>query len=227
MRQLPRLCRALRGFLFRPRLQRLQHGHRLPTVAPTLSIFVVSILMHECYRRYRARDLTNVSTLLYCQTEPVIESSKDVSFGCFSFAYLPLASQFVAAKLSPWDNRWSEVYDFTPNSNGTKNFSLLDPALEDSFPVKPLTAVGEWAWYARLPCARVMCSCCLAPRLHMSCDTPFLAGARRLPRSSLHVRWFQFLSGSALCLRAAIRQVCNTLTAQRTRRLLYSMFCIR
>jgi hypothetical protein len=38
--------------------------------------------------RYRARDLSNVSTLLYCQTEPVIESSKNVSFGCFSFAYM-------------------------------------------------------------------------------------------------------------------------------------------
>jgi protein XRP2 len=87
-----------------------------------------------------------VSTLLYCQTEPVIEASKDVSFGCFSFAYLPLASQFVAAKLSPWDNRWSEVYDFTPNANGTKNFTLLDPALEDTFPIKPLSAVGEWPW---------------------------------------------------------------------------------
>jgi hypothetical protein len=97
-------------------------------------------------RRYRARDLTNVATLLYCQTEPVIESSKNVSFGCFAFAYLPLASQFVAAKLSPWDNRWSEVYDFTPNASGSKNFSLLEPSAEDAFPVKPLSAVGEWTW---------------------------------------------------------------------------------
>jgi hypothetical protein len=96
--------------------------------------------------RYRARDLSNVQTLLYCQTEPVIESSKNVSFGCFAFAYMPLASQFVAAKLSPWDNRWSEVYDFTPNSNGTKNFRLLETAEEDSFPVKPVSAVGEWSW---------------------------------------------------------------------------------
>jgi protein XRP2 len=90
--------------------------------------------------------LCNVSTLLYCQTEPVIESSKNVSFGCFSFSYLPLASQFVATKLSPWDNRWSEVYDFTPSPNGAKNFSFIDVTLEDSFPVKPLSAVGEWGW---------------------------------------------------------------------------------
>jgi hypothetical protein len=113
--------------------------------------------------------LSNVSTLLYCQTEPVIEASKNVSFGCFSFAYLPLASQFVAAKLSPWDNRWSEVYDFTPNASGTKNFSLLDPALEECFPVKPLSAVGEWAWCVRLP-RRFAATHAMPPlQVHPSC----------------------------------------------------------
>ena len=65
---------------------------------------------------------------------------------------MPLAAQFVAAKLSPWDNRWSEVYDFTPNANGTKNFSLLDIAQEDAFPVKALSAVGEWAWCVGIVC---------------------------------------------------------------------------
>jgi len=43
-------------------------------------------------------------------------------------------------------NRWSEIYDFTPNASGTKNFSLLDPSLEQAFPLKPLTSVGEWEW---------------------------------------------------------------------------------
>lgn len=65
---------------------------------------------------------------------------------------MPLAAQFVAAKLSPWDNRWSEVYDFTPNANGTKNFSLLDIAQEDAFPVKALSAVGEWTWCVGIVC---------------------------------------------------------------------------
>ena len=43
-------------------------------------------------------------------------------------------------------NRWSEIYDFTPNASGAKNFSLLDPSEELAFPVKLLTSVGEWEW---------------------------------------------------------------------------------
>jgi hypothetical protein len=151
-------------------------------------------------RRYRARDLSNVSTLLYCQTEPVIESSKNVSFGCFAFAYMPLASQFVAAKLSPWDNRWSEVYDFTPNANGAKNFSLLEPAQEDSFPVKPLSAVGEWSWC-------VTACQCLLPACLPTPQRCAVAGARPPLSSSSLAPWFPFPSANVPCPTAATQQV--------------------
>jgi hypothetical protein len=168
--------------------------------SPASSIPPTASLRRGCHvtqrRRYRARDLTNVATLLYCQTEPVIESSKNVSFGCFAFAYLPLASQFVAAKLSPWDNRWSEVYDFTPNASGSKNFSLLEPSAEDAFPVKPLSAVGEWTW-------SVPPTSFALPSLHPS----RVAGATRRRRSNWHVPLCPRLSDSARCRRAATRQV--------------------
>ena len=137
-------------------------------------------------RRYRARDLSNVSTLLYCQTEPVIESSKNVSFGCFAFAYMPLASQFVAAKLSPWDNRWSEVYDFTPNANGAKNFSLLEPAQEDSFPVKRLSAVGEWSWCVTA-CQCLLPACLPAYASTLRCGRCSAATEQQLARSVVPV----------------------------------------
>jgi len=43
-------------------------------------------------------------------------------FGCFRFFYMSLASQFKAVKFSVYDNKWSEVYDFTPTDG---NFSFL------------------------------------------------------------------------------------------------------
>jgi hypothetical protein len=73
-------------------------------------------------------------------------------------------------------NRWSEVYDFTPNPNASKNFSLLDPAQELSFPVKPLTAVGEWSWCtpaAEKQLARAVVPVSLGQRpLPQGCDAP-------------------------------------------------------
>ena len=35
-------------------------------------------------------------------------------FGCFRFFYFALASQFEKTKMSVYDNKWSEIYDFTP-----------------------------------------------------------------------------------------------------------------
>jgi protein XRP2 len=43
-------------------------------------------------------------------------------FGCFSFFYFSLKSQFNAARLSVFNNTWSDVYDFSPASD---NFAFL------------------------------------------------------------------------------------------------------
>ena len=60
-------------------------------------------------------------------------------FGCFRFFYFNLAQQFKSVKMSVWDNKWSEVYDFTP---GEGNFSFLPLDTKASDLVKPLSAVG-------------------------------------------------------------------------------------
>ena len=43
-------------------------------------------------------------------------------FGCFRFFYFNLAAQFKSVNMSVYDNKWSEVYDFTPKDG---NFSFL------------------------------------------------------------------------------------------------------
>lgn len=43
--------------------------------------------------------------------------------------------QFESAKLSVWDNKWSEIYDFTP---ADRNWSFLPPDTKASDLIKPL-----------------------------------------------------------------------------------------
>ena len=51
---------------------------------------------------------------LYSATEPVIEASRGLTVGCYAHSYFGIASQFESAKLDCWNNKWSEVFDFTP-----------------------------------------------------------------------------------------------------------------
>ena len=45
-------------------------------------------------------------------------------FACFQFDYPSLKSQFAAAGLSPYNNLWWHIHDFTP-VEGARNWSLL------------------------------------------------------------------------------------------------------
>ena len=51
---------------------------------------------------------------LCVNSQPIIESSTGVSVGCFQYNYTDLADQLRSAGLTPWNNYWSQVYDFSP-----------------------------------------------------------------------------------------------------------------
>jgi len=74
-------------------------------------------------QQFRTRVCENLDIIIFSQTPPIIESSKNLRFGCFKFGYFELQQQFQKAELNVWNNRWSEVYDFTKKE--TKNFSFL------------------------------------------------------------------------------------------------------
>ncbi|KAH9366481.1 hypothetical protein HPB48_015275 [Haemaphysalis longicornis] len=63
---------------------------------------------------------------LCCTTQPSIEACSDMRFGCLSLMYEQFPDQLKNARLSPFNNHWSEVYDFTP-SRPEPNWSLLPP----------------------------------------------------------------------------------------------------
>jgi hypothetical protein len=91
----------------------------------SLQIFIRNCENCKCIiacQQYRARECVDCDTLLFASTAPVVESSKNMRFGCFRFFYFNLAQQFKSVNMSVYDNKWSEVYDFTPTDG---NFSFL------------------------------------------------------------------------------------------------------
>ncbi|XP_044174947.1 protein XRP2-like [Acropora millepora] len=110
-------------------------------------------------QQFRTRDCKKMDFFLCCATQPVIESSSGMKFGCYQYYYRELASQFEAANLSVFNNNWSSIFDFTPaagettwillpedarlseymSSPDTEKFANVVIAADESMSVVPLT----------------------------------------------------------------------------------------
>ncbi|XP_069896675.1 protein XRP2 isoform X1 [Dipodomys merriami] len=87
-------------------------------------------------QQFRVRDCRKLEVFLCCATQPIIESSTNIKFGCFQWYYPELAFQFKDAGLSIFNNTWSNIHDFTPVA-GELNWSLLpeNAKIQDFVPV--------------------------------------------------------------------------------------------
>ena len=65
-------------------------------------------------QQFRTRDVHRLDVLLLSTSQPSIEATSEARIGCFSFFYHELAQQLLKAGLSPFNNRWAEPYNFTP-----------------------------------------------------------------------------------------------------------------
>jgi protein XRP2 len=81
-------------------------------------------------QQFRCRDLQDCDLALYCQTEPIIETSVRLRFACFNAGYFDLKPHMDKAGIDPFNNNWSMVYDFTANT-AKPNWSYLP---EDEVP---------------------------------------------------------------------------------------------
>ena len=109
-----------------------------------------SIFLRDCSnsqvvaacQQLRLRSCTDMQFSLFCGTEPVIESSARLQFGCFQFAYFSLREQMARANLSVWCNEWSRIHDFTA-AGAALNWSFLDAAVASTdMLTRPLLDVG-------------------------------------------------------------------------------------
>ncbi|XP_034287288.1 protein XRP2 [Pantherophis guttatus] len=87
-------------------------------------------------QQFRTRDCRKIEVFLCCTTQPIIESSTGMKFGCFQYYYPELALQFKDAGLSIFNNTWSNIHDFTPVSE-ENNWGLLaeDALVQDYVPL--------------------------------------------------------------------------------------------
>jgi hypothetical protein len=64
--------------------------------------------------------------MLFSQTDPILESSSDISYYCANFVYPELKAHMSSCNISIWNNTWSDQFDFTPNKIGGSNFKFID-----------------------------------------------------------------------------------------------------
>lgn len=92
-----------------------------------------SVFIRECSdcnlaiicQQFRTRDCKRINTFLLCNTQPIIESSSSMKFGCVSVNYNGLTDHLKKAKISPFNNNWNNIYDFSPIS-GESNYTFLN-----------------------------------------------------------------------------------------------------
>ena len=72
-----------------------------------------------CSKQFRVRDCTECVIALWCESQPVIESSQELLFDCFpNWGYPQLAEQMASSGFSVWNNNWWDIWDFTKKNEG-------------------------------------------------------------------------------------------------------------
>jgi hypothetical protein len=52
-----------------------------------------------------------------------------------------MIDQMMAAKLNYWNNKWNDIYDFTPAPRGGQNYTVCADALEENAFVSSLKQI--------------------------------------------------------------------------------------
>lgn len=83
-------------------------------------------------KQLRVRDCRDCSFHIFAPTDEsaVVETSKNLTFGCWNVAYPQLGAQFAMARWSPGaKNFWQRIYDFSPaEGDAAPNWRALTPA---------------------------------------------------------------------------------------------------
>ena len=97
------------------------------------ALILKSVFIRDCSdcnlalicQQFRSRDCKKLNTFLLCSTQPIIESSTYMKFGCISVDYDSLNEHLKSANISIFNNNWNNIHDFT-SVPGEPNFSFLN-----------------------------------------------------------------------------------------------------
>lgn len=76
--------------------------------------------------QFRVSDSTDIKAFVYAQSDPALEKVTNIQFAPYNFSYPHIDEHFTKARLNVDLNRWSEVFDFTPNPNH-RNWAIMNP----------------------------------------------------------------------------------------------------
>ncbi|GMH65290.1 hypothetical protein TrLO_g12538 [Triparma laevis f. longispina] len=82
-------------------------------------------------KQLRTRDCVNCKFYLYSKTEPIIETSTQMSFAPFNGAFKGHSLVMSSANLQPNHNLWFAVFDFNDEAKTGKNWRLMEQNEED------------------------------------------------------------------------------------------------
>ncbi|XP_069133734.1 protein XRP2-like isoform X1 [Argopecten irradians] len=87
-------------------------------------------------QQFRTRDCSKMEVFLFCSSQPIIEDTSGVKFGCFTYSYPELEDQFKAAGMSLFNNNWSKIHDFS-NDPSEKHYTYIpeETKVEDVLPI--------------------------------------------------------------------------------------------
>lgn len=91
-------------------------------------------LFYIACQQFRTRDCRKLELYLLCDTQPIIETSAGLKFGCFQIFYPEIEQQFKNAELSLYNNLWYKIHDFTPLDQGS-NFSFISAEDRQYLPI--------------------------------------------------------------------------------------------
>lgn len=76
-------------------------------------------------QQLRLRNCKNCRIFLFSTTRPIIESSNDIGFKCSDLNYFGIDDHFNKTSLDYWGNKWFNVFDFTPDGEGSRHYYFL------------------------------------------------------------------------------------------------------
>ena len=95
-----------------------------PTEGPVFIRECSDCVIVVACQQLRLRDCKNIKIALYCKGQPIIESSSNITFACFTYNYPALVDQFERARLPIDKNDWANIYDFNPSTAAETNMCI-------------------------------------------------------------------------------------------------------
>ncbi|CAD8109187.1 unnamed protein product [Paramecium sonneborni] len=100
--------------------------------------------------QFRSKKCEDIQTQLFTQSQPIMELSLRMGFGCFRGYYPQLKQHLQKAKLNIWNNTWGDLHDFDPEKQAeiTHFFMVLeDTCYEDMLkPLNEVLSLPNFTW---------------------------------------------------------------------------------